>query len=385
MPIQERHKTDYPGVYFIIGTEAGTGKPERIFYIMYRKDKKQVHEKAGRAGKDAMTAAKAAKIRVERMKAGGLSNEQRRAALEAQKAAEAGRWTFNKLWNQYQETKPIKGIGTDQNRYENHIKPLFGDKGPAEVLPLDVDRLRLKMLKTHSPATVKNTLELFRRIANYGLKKRLCPGLSFIVEMPQVDNEKTESLKPGQLKKLLEVLGNHGTEPAALIMKLALFTGMRRGEILKLQWSDIDLKKGFVFLSDPKGGQSQKLPLNPAAVEVLKQCPRHKKSLYVFPGKRGQQRTCIRRAVNNLKKEAGLPADFRAMHGLRHVYASTLVESGVDLYRVQKLLTHKSQKMTARYSHLSDKTLKEAAATAAAAILNPEAKAGQEKTGTETK
>ena len=71
------------------------------------------------------------------------------------------------------------------------------------------------------------------------------------------------------------------------------------------------------------------------------------------------------------------------MHGLRHVYASTLVENGVDLYQVQKLLTHKSAKMTARYSHLSDKALKDAASTAATAILKTaKKKTKKKKTGT---
>jgi integrase len=382
MPIQERHKTDYPGIYFILGEEAGSGKPERIYYMMYRKDKKQIHEKAGRAGKDAMTAAKAAKIRIERMKAGGCSNKQKRAALEAAKNAEAGRWTFNRLWAAYQENKPIKGIKTDKNRFENHIKPLFGDKEPAALVPLDVDRLRLKMLKTHSPATVYNTLELLRRISNFGEKKKLCPGLQFIVEMPTVENETTECLEPGQLKKLLKVLDSHGAEPAALIMKLALFSGLRRGEILKLKWQNVDIEKGFVFLDDPKGGEGQTLPLSPAALEVLKKCPRHKTSPYVFPGKHGGQRTNTN-AVNAFKKEAKLPADFRPLHGLRHNFASLLVESGIDLYRVQRLLTHKSAAMTQRYAHLKDKALRDAASTAAAAILGgPKAK---KKTGTENK
>jgi len=57
--------------------------------------------------------------------------------------------------------------------------------------------------------------------------------------------------------------------------------------------------------------------------------------------------------VNTIKKAAGLPKDFRALHGLRHVYASMLASSGqVDLYTIQKLLTHKSPAMTQRYAHL---------------------------------
>lgn len=60
MPKQKRYRTDYPGVYYIKGKMVSTGKPEKIFYIMYRKNGKQIHEKAGRQFKDNMAPAKAA-------------------------------------------------------------------------------------------------------------------------------------------------------------------------------------------------------------------------------------------------------------------------------------------------------------------------------------
>jgi site-specific recombinase XerD len=70
----------------------------------------------------------------------------------------------------------------------------------------------------------------------------------------------------------------------------------------------------------------------------------------------------IHQQVNQIKEAAGLPRDFRALHGLRHVYASMLASSGqVDLYTLQKLLTHKSLSMTQRYAHLRDHALREAA------------------------
>ncbi|HQC19863.1 MAG TPA: tyrosine-type recombinase/integrase, partial [Smithella sp.] len=62
---------------------------------------------------------------------------------------------------------------------------------------------------------------------------------------------------------------------------------------------------------------------------------------------------------------AGLPADFRPLHGLRHTYASMLASSGkVDLYTLQKLLTHKSPVMTQRYAHLRDEALRNASTLA---------------------
>ena len=81
----------------------------------------------------------------------------------------------------------------------------------------------------------------------------------------------------------------------------------------------------------------------------------------MFPGRDGRQRVNIAKQVKKIKEAAGLPDDFRPIHGLRHVYASMLASSGeVGMYELQKLLTHKDPKMTQRYAHLRDYALKKA-------------------------
>jgi integrase len=143
-------------------------------------------------------------------------------------------------------------------------------------------------------------------------------------------------------------------------MRLALFTGMRRGELFKLKWKDINFEREFINIADPKGGPDQKIPLNEPAKKLLKA---HEKtgSKFVFPGQGGGQRVTISKAVNRIKARANLPKDFRPLHGLRHVFASMLASSGkVDMYTLQKLLTHKGPLMTQRYAHLRDETLQKA-------------------------
>jgi integrase len=226
---------------------------------------------------------------------------------------------------------------------------------------LDVDRLRLKLLKTKAPGTVKNVLELLRRIINYGVNKNLCDGPGFRIEMPKVNNIKTEDLTPKQLKKLLKAIKKDDHKQAGDMMLMALYTGMRRGELFRLEWRDIDKERGFIQIRDPKGGIDQTIPLNDAAANVLENHPKRKGSSYVFPGRGGRQRTDINKAVGKIKKDAGLPGGFRALHGLRHVYASMLASSGkVDMYTLQKLMTHKSPLMTQRYAHLRDDSLRQA-------------------------
>ena len=352
MPRNPRVKTKYPGVYYVDSTAIGSGKPERIYYVVYRKDAKLFEEKAGRQFQDDMTAAKAAQIRVQRIQGDLLSNRERR---EKNQVSEQNIWTLDLLWSEYKRARPgLKGISRDENRYLNHLKPHLATKQPRDLSPFDIDRIRITLAKTKKPATVRNVLELLRRLINFGVNKRLCGPLPFKIEMPRVHNLKTEDLTPDQLSRLLKTIGKFPHIQAAHIMKMALFTGMRRGELFKLRWEDVDFERGFITIVDPKGGPDQRIPLNEAARALLKSHPRTG-SPYVFPGRKGGQRTDINKQVNQIKEKAGLPKDFRPLHGLRHVYASILASSGqVDLYTLQKLLTHKSPMMTQRYAHLRD-------------------------------
>ena len=155
----------------------------------------------------------------------------------------------------------------------------------------------------------------------------------------------------------------------ARMMKLVLYTGMRRGELFRLKWDHIDFERNFILLDDPKGGVSQRIPMTGAARELFNSHERTK-SPFVFPGKNGNQRTDVRTPINRIKKKAGLPESFRPLHGLRHVYASMLASSGkVDMYTLQKLLTHKSPQMTQRYAHLRDDALRQAANVAEDIIM----------------
>jgi integrase len=356
VPKFKRFATRYPGVFYILGETMDGRKPEKIFYIRYRKKGQMIEEKAGRQFQNDMTEARAAKIRARRIEGDLPTNKEIR---EAQTQIS---WTIDLLWQEYKASKPnLKGMVTDQNRYEKHIKPRLGDKEPAVISPFEVDRLRLSLLKDHKPATVKNVLELLRRVINFGVKRHITPKPSFTIEMPRVNNLVTEYLTPEQIKKLLEVIDKNPDNPAGPLMKMALFTGMRRGEIFSLRWDDVDFDRGFISIRDPKGGPDQTIPFNDAARQIILNQPRTD-SPYVFPGRRGNKRVDLKKRLNELKKAAGLPHDFRPLHGLRHAYGSMLASSGkVDLYTIQKLLTHKSPVMTQRYAHLGDETLRKAA------------------------
>jgi integrase len=352
----KRHRTSYPGVFYREAQRIGGRGLEKVYYIVFKKNGKVIEEKVGRQFMDDITPARAAGIRAERIEG------RRQSRKEAREAKAVTKWTVDRLWEQYSAQKyDSKGLKVDRGRYEKYLKPGMGNKEPRNIAHLDIDRLRIGLGKTRKPQTVKHVLALLNRIINFGAKKGLCPGLSFKIELPKVNNKKTEDLAPDQLSALLEAIEADSNYQAGNFMKMALFTGMRRGELFRLQWQDVDFERGFIHIRQPKGGQDQKIPLNQAARGLLAGHPRTG-SPYVFPGRGGGKRVDINKQVNRIKHRANLPKNFRALHGLRHVYASMLASSGqIDLYTLQKLLSHKSAAMTMRYAHLRDETLHRAA------------------------
>ncbi|WP_319780039.1 site-specific integrase [Maridesulfovibrio sp.] len=357
----KRIKTTYPGVYYREGKRAGTGNAiEKIYYIVFKKDGKTHEEKVGRQFQDNMTPARAARIRTERLENKRKSRKEIREE-QARKAAS----TIGKLWEAFYEAKQTnKSIKDDYYRWKAYLEKDFAKKEPSELVTLDIDRLRRKLTKKDlAPATVKQAVVLLKRILNFSVQRGLSTAIDpsrLHFEMPKVNNLKTEDLSSEQLNSLLKVLHESANRQVANLMLMALYTGMRRGELFRLQWSHVDFKRNFITLKDPKGGVDQKIPLNQAARQVLKEHERTD-SDYVFPGAKGGERKDCRRATAIIKKEAGLPKDFRPIHGLRHVYASMLASSGkVDLYTLQKLMTHKSSAMTQRYAHLRDEALQRA-------------------------
>lgn len=353
MASMSRHKTKYPGIYYIV-----TVDNEKVYYCRYRKYGKQVEEKVGHQYANDMTPARAAGIRSDRMHGKTRTNTEKRQ----EKAQKASEWTIGRLKEEYftQLNGPSKR--GDASFWKNYLEKPFSRKRPQDIIKLDTDRIRINLLKKKSAQTTKHILGLLRRIINYGVSQGYIKPLGFKIQMPRVDNIKTEDLTPAQLKRLLKVLDESPHTRTVAIMKIALYSGMRRGEIFKLRWDDIDLHRGFITIREPKGGKDQKIPLNANTKAVVNDIPQTE-SEYLFPSKRSKTGHVftIDKHANSIKLEAKLPKGFRPMHGLRHLYATMLATSGkVDMFTLQKLLTHKSPEMTQRYSHMRDETLRKA-------------------------
>lgn len=127
----------------------------------------------------------------------------------------------------------------------------------------------------------------------------------FFENARQARQQKNEDLTPAQMAMLLQVLDDEPNLAVANMMRLALsITGMRRGEMFKLQRDDIDFHRGFILIRAPKGGKTQQIPLNDAVRAVLDNHPRQEGCPLVFPGRNGRQRQDISKAIKTIKRRA---------------------------------------------------------------------------------
>lgn len=365
-------KTSYKGVSWRGKINPSTDKEEKIFYIRYyAPDGKEHFEKVGSSRED-MSAYKASQIRARRSEGKEESNKGRRAKEAAARAEAENRWPFDRLWEHYRTNREnYKGEPRDGNLYKNHIHPDFGDREPHELEPFDIDRLKQRLYKKKelSDQTVKNVLEIIRRLANWGRKRRVSPGLSFSIEMPRPNNVIKEDLPPQLIGSLLEALDRAEDLLEASFIKMCLFTGRRTGEICKLRWEDVDLEQQSMYLRNTKTNKDELLPLADVLVKMLRSMPRWHED-WVFPNHNGDERKRLDTPGRRIIRDAGIPNTYRPTYSLRHTFASVAASLGLPWHIIKELLGHKNanRDITDRYAHVSHKALLKAVNQVAEAL-----------------
>ena len=134
---------------------------------------------------------------------------------------------------------------------------------------------------------------------------------------------------------------------AKAIFEFAIETGMRRGEMLSLEWRNVDYKKQVAVLIDTKNGETRAVPLSSSAIRVLKGLTQGVGKARVFKITQSQ----LRDAWEAARVAAGMP-DIR-LHDLRHEAASRLFEKGLNVMEAASVTGHKTLSMLKRYTHLN--------------------------------
>ena len=172
-------------------------------------------------------------------------------------------------------------------------------------------------------------------------------------------------LTPKEFRRLGTVLADYETvhSEAVAVIRMLIFTGARCSEIIGLQWDWID--PPYAHLPDSKTGP-KRLYLNRQAMSVL-DARKGEGGGDVFPGAI-RRKNLLPKAWETIRRRAAIP-DVR-VHDLRHSFASTGIMNGVSLARVGKLLGHALPETTARYAHLADTAIADAASRVSGSIAS---------------
>lgn len=262
---------------------------------------------------------------------------------------------------------------TDEYRLKKAILPVLGGLPLAQVTKEDVQRL-LDAHSHQSAATVKQYMTLVRRLFNVGMQT-IVEGTPLFTGtnpaagaiMAPVKNARVRYLTGEEAENLIAAAKRLRSPDLHDAIVLCLNTGLRIGELLRMQWGDIDETAAMLTVMDDinrkPGG---KIPLNAAATAILHGRKARGKSIgtgsLVFPSlllrPEGEHRHNLSHMFRKVAKAIGLndgitdPRRRVVFHTLRHTFASWLAIAGTDIYRIQTLMRHKTIQMTARYAHL---------------------------------
>ena len=239
------------------------------------------------------------------------------------------------------------------------ILPEFGSKRLDRIVRAQLTHWFDAFSRT-APGNANHALALLRQIMN------------FAVACGHIEKNPTQGIGPnrrprltrflsreeiGRLHRVLDAQTGENDRRQADIIRLLLLTGCRKGEIVRLRWSEV--QHNALFLADSKTG-ARKVPLNSQSRSILERQPRNA-TPFVFPSPRYPDRPYSENLAlwRRVRRQAGIE-DVR-LHDLRHTHASHAVMNGVPVPVVSRMLGHSSVRMTLRYAHLGDRDIEAAA------------------------
>jgi integrase len=253
---------------------------------------------------------------------------------------------------------------TDEVLARHHLLPAFEALRLNRITRADVLAFhQAAHAKGYAPGTCNRMLVLLKFIYNSAIRWEILPstGNPCVGVDPLDDNGARERyLSAPEVQRLFEELDSNRNVQVAQVVRLLLYTGARKREVLDARWEHVDFDRRLLTVPLSKSGKPRHIPLSDAAIELLQSLPRVEGIPWVFFNpKTRKPPVSIFYAWDSIRAKVGLE-DVR-LHDLRHSFASFLVNSGRSLYEVQRLLGHHDPKVTMRYAHLSPGALIDAA------------------------
>jgi integrase len=296
--------------------------------------------------------------------------EVKKAKQEFLGVCEPKRKLFRDFAGEYLEYSKANKAKTSYDRdtttIKKHLVPLWGDFQLSRITTKMIEEYKMLRLEKVTPSTLNRELNtvknMFRRAVEW----------EYLRDSPAKPTKwiKTSKgifrfLSKDEAERFLAACRKSDNPHLHAIVTVALNTGMRRGEILRLRWEDVDFKRGRIQVVSREDGhtknyESRTLPMNRVVKDALKRHPRRLDSPYVFCNANGEPFRDVDSSFATALSRSGLP-HFR-FHDMRHTFASWLVMGGVDVRTVQELLGHKDIRMTMRYAHLAPDHMQRAVA-----------------------
>jgi len=245
----------------------------------------------------------------------------------------------------------------------NHILKYFGEDLPVDQMTTDtIKAYRRHRLKSVSAATVNKEMIKIGQLMDEAMRLKAITGnpARSIKRLKDKTGRPPRSLTRKELKVLLEVSADHKSRKyikgiADQIIKVYLYTGMRRSELLWLECEDIDIDRRQLTIQSKidfktKTGDYRTVSINPDIIPILKRRV-EAEGPFVFGGRQPfMTPDGITHQFKKIVRAAGLPETI-TLHSLRHTYATHLLELGINPKVVQQRLGHRAFATTWRYMH----------------------------------
>jgi len=273
------------------------------------------------------------------------------------------------------EHKKPSSIAADERNIRNHLLPLLGRLNVGDVSRADIDRLkrsvregrtavdtkrgpRARVMVKGGPGAANRCVALLSKMFNLAEQWGWRPdGTNPCRHVARYREARTERfLSQDELAGLGDALRRAEEEqrenPFTIgAIRLLLFTGARRDEVLQLRWADVDIERAMLMLPDSKTG-AKAIYLSAPALAVLASLPRLQGNPFVICGqKAGSHLVNLEKPWQRIRAIAGLEGV--RLHDLRHSYASFGAAGGLSLPMIGKLLGHRATATTERYAHLA--------------------------------
>lgn len=294
------------------------------------------------------------------------------------KNGRAAKIKVDDLWNEFflYAKSNKKSWTIDEQNYNKHIKPVFGNQAVKNLKSLDFEKFKQDLFaKGLEAQTVKHQLTLVRTIINYALKHDLIknfinPLSNGKVKMPDIDNKRQAYLTKQEAMEILEILKSIHPLTYHLTV-LLLFTGARfseitgassqknkTGEETPLKWLDVNFNNNTIYFKKTKNGNDRHIAMHDKLKETIQYLFENKVNDNVITNSAGgiilrmpdYFLTAVEPVISgNKKKDTKYKI---TAHSLRHTHASWLAEAGLDILQIKEQLGHKNIEMTMRYAHL---------------------------------